>query len=133
MKIMIRILRFAAIVSLFLAFQFNTSAQCHGGGGGGSSSGHSGHSGHSADAGKQDNNSQQLYTCPMHPEIVSHAQGTCPKCGMTLEKKKTSFEKKTEEKVYFYCSEHPSNISDKKGKCNVCGKKLKKAKSYTYE
>ena len=24
------------------------------------------------------------YTCPMHPEIVRDAPGTCPKCGMTL-------------------------------------------------
>ena len=25
------------------------------------------------------------YTCPMHPEIVRDAPGTCPKCGMALE------------------------------------------------
>ena len=25
------------------------------------------------------------YTCPMHPEIVRRAPGTCPKCGMALE------------------------------------------------
>jgi hypothetical protein len=24
------------------------------------------------------------YTCPMHPEIVRDAPGSCPKCGMTL-------------------------------------------------
>ena len=24
------------------------------------------------------------YTCPMHPEIVRDAPGTCPKCGMAL-------------------------------------------------
>lgn len=27
------------------------------------------------------------YTCPMHPEVVSNKPGTCPKCGMNLEKK----------------------------------------------
>lgn len=32
-----------------------------------------------------DNN---LYTCPMHPEVVSDKQGRCPKCGMKLEPKK---------------------------------------------
>src|SRR6266446_5042371 len=26
----------------------------------------------------------QLYTCPMHPEIVRSQPGQCPKCGMTL-------------------------------------------------
>ncbi|HEY1192366.1 MAG TPA: heavy metal translocating P-type ATPase, partial [Gemmata sp.] len=25
------------------------------------------------------------YTCPMHPEVVQDAPGTCPKCGMALE------------------------------------------------
>lgn len=25
-----------------------------------------------------------VYTCPMHPEVRSERQGTCPKCGMTL-------------------------------------------------
>ncbi len=27
---------------------------------------------------------QQVYTCPMHPEVVSNKPGKCPKCGMTL-------------------------------------------------
>src|SRR5207248_2694519 len=27
---------------------------------------------------------KQLYTCPMHPEIVRAEPGQCPKCGMTL-------------------------------------------------
>lgn len=26
------------------------------------------------------------YTCPMHPEVLSDEEGTCPKCGMKLEK-----------------------------------------------
>ncbi len=28
-----------------------------------------------------------VYTCPMHPEVTSDKEGTCPKCGMTLVKK----------------------------------------------
>lgn len=27
-----------------------------------------------------------VYTCPMHPEVVRDAWGACPKCGMTLVK-----------------------------------------------
>ena len=30
---------------------------------------------------------QVLYTCPMHPEVVKNAPGTCPKCGMALVEK----------------------------------------------
>lgn len=31
----------------------------------------------------------ELYTCPMHPEIIRNAPGNCPICGMTLVKKVT--------------------------------------------
>ena len=29
-------------------------------------------------------NSQQQYTCPMHPEIIRDQPGSCPICGMNL-------------------------------------------------
>lgn len=29
-----------------------------------------------------------IYTCPMHPEVIRNKPGNCPKCGMTLVKKK---------------------------------------------
>lgn len=28
--------------------------------------------------------SEKTYTCPMHPQVVQHAMGTCPVCGMDL-------------------------------------------------
>ncbi len=31
---------------------------------------------------------EAMYTCSMHPEVQQHEPGKCPKCGMTLEKKK---------------------------------------------
>jgi len=34
---------------------------------------------------KTDENTDALYTCPMHPEIQQKGPGTCPKCGMALE------------------------------------------------
>jgi len=32
---------------------------------------------------------KEIYTCPMHPEVISDKLGKCPKCGMTLVKKMT--------------------------------------------
>jgi hypothetical protein len=46
---------------------------------GGHSTGHDSH-----DAGTA---VETIYTCPMHPEVVSTQPGRCPKCGMTLVKK----------------------------------------------
>ncbi|HKV08631.1 MAG TPA: heavy metal-binding domain-containing protein [Thermoanaerobaculia bacterium] len=40
-------------------------------------SGHEGHEGHSQEE-------TTVYTCPMHPEVLSDVPGQCPKCGMTL-------------------------------------------------
>lgn len=33
---------------------------------------------------------QEVYTCPMHPEVISNKPGRCPKCGMELVKEKTA-------------------------------------------
>ncbi len=27
---------------------------------------------------------EAAWTCPMHPEVVAHEPGSCPKCGMPL-------------------------------------------------
>lgn len=35
---------------------------------------------------------QEVYTCPMHPEIIRNAPGSCPICGMDLVKKETGSE-----------------------------------------
>jgi hypothetical protein len=35
---------------------------------------------------------QEVWTCPMHPQIVEHKSGSCPICGMDLVKKKANKE-----------------------------------------
>jgi hypothetical protein len=66
--------------------------------------------------GKANTSSKYIYTCPMHPEILTDKKGKCPKCGMELVKKKV-------DKIYT-CSMHPEVISDKPGKCPKCGMDL---------
>lgn len=39
----------------------------------------------------QKNQTQVIYTCPMHPEVKMDKPGNCPKCGMTLVKKTIKF------------------------------------------
>jgi len=39
---------------------------------------------------------KNLYTCPMHPEVVQEGPGACPKCGMALEPKAGAGEEEEE-------------------------------------
>ena len=35
-------------------------------------------------------NTEEIYTCPMHPQIIRHEPGNCPICGMPLVKKENA-------------------------------------------
>lgn len=48
------------------------------------------HAAHKAETAKD------VYTCPMHPEIIRDKPGTCPICGMDLVKKETNSKKVNE-------------------------------------
>ncbi|MCX6121163.1 MAG: hypothetical protein NTX44_06050 [Ignavibacteriales bacterium] len=74
------------------------------------------------------------YTCPMHPEVIAHKPGKCPKCGMTLVKVDA---KKVKEKVkkaidikaeVYTCPMHSEVKSDTPGKCPKCKMNLVKEK-----
>ena len=43
---------------------------------------------------------EQLYTCPMHLDVVTNAPGKCPKCGMTLVPTSTLPDGKTAEEIW---------------------------------
>ena len=57
-----------------------------------------------------------VYSCPMHPEVVSPEEGKCPECGMKL--------MPTAGAVAYTCPMHPDVVSDEQGKCPDCGMKL---------
>jgi FtsP/CotA-like multicopper oxidase with cupredoxin domain len=58
-----------------------------------------------------------IYVCPMHPEVVSDAPGSCPKCGMKL------LAQAAEETTYV-CPMHPEVVSSTADKCPKCGMRL---------
>jgi hypothetical protein len=70
-----------------------------------------------------------VYTCTIHPEVVSDKPGKCPKCKMNLEKKVIKHESKQKVMTKLYvCPMHPEVKSDKTGKCSKCGMDLEKVK-----
>jgi len=60
------------------------------------------------------------YTCPMHPEIVRDAPGSCPKCGMTLIPIVEAIAPAAE----YTCPMHPEIRSPQPGSCPKCGMAL---------
>jgi hypothetical protein len=39
---------------------------------------------------RMDSTTHKVYTCTMHPEVISDKPGKCPKCGMDLVEKKNT-------------------------------------------
>jgi hypothetical protein len=60
------------------------------------------------------------YTCPMHPEIVCDAPGSCPKCGMALIPLLDTIPRAAE----YTCPMHPEVRSPQPGSCPKCGMAL---------
>jgi Cu+-exporting ATPase len=61
------------------------------------------------------------YTCPMHPEVRQEGPGSCPKCGMSLERLAFSL---PAEKTKYTCPMHPQIVRDAPGSCPICGMAL---------
>jgi len=65
------------------------------------------------------------YFCPMDPDVVSGTPGSCPKCGMALEREMVSTTR-----TEYACPMHPEVVSDKPGACPKCGMALEPRVAY---
>lgn len=65
---------------------------------------------------------EQLYTCPMHPEVKQQGPGACPQCGMALEPVAPSAP--VSAITEYTCPMHPEVVQDAPGNCPKCGMAL---------
>ena len=61
------------------------------------------------------------YICPMCPEIEQATPGSCPKCGMALERE---LDLSPHGRTSFTCPMHPEIVQDELGDCPICGMAL---------
>ncbi|MCH8174505.1 MAG: heavy metal translocating P-type ATPase [Proteobacteria bacterium] len=61
------------------------------------------------------------YTCPMDPEVQQLGPGTCPVCGMALERMGVPV---ALTKTEYTCPMHPEIVQDHPGNCPICGMAL---------
>ena len=61
------------------------------------------------------------YTCPMHPEVRQPAPGSCPTCGMALERVTPA---PPAARTEWTCPMHPEIVRDGPGSCPICGMAL---------
>ena len=61
------------------------------------------------------------YFCPMCGGVESDTPGSCPKCGMALERNPVFREPK---KIIYTCPMHPQIEQDRPGNCPICGMTL---------
>ncbi|MEO6874060.1 MAG: heavy metal-binding domain-containing protein, partial [Opitutaceae bacterium] len=65
--------------------------------------------------------SAAAYFCPMCPGVESDKPGTCPKCGMALERNPAV---PLAGKTIYTCPMHPQIEQDHPGNCPICGMAL---------
>jgi Cu+-exporting ATPase len=69
----------------------------------------------------EDGKPAKKYFCPMCDGVESDAPGSCPKCGMALERNPTFREPA---KIIYTCPMHPQIEKDHPGNCPICGMAL---------
>jgi Cu+-exporting ATPase len=63
----------------------------------------------------------QIWICPMDPEVRELAPGACPKCGMALEPEMLQVAAPA---VEWTCPMHPEIVRSEPGSCPICGMAL---------
>ena len=62
-----------------------------------------------------------IYICPMDPEVRQQGPGSCPKCGMVLEPISPVM---PTTRIKYTCPMHPEIVRDEPGFCPICGMAL---------
>ena len=79
------------------------------------------HGDHEHVAAQESESRKGKHSCPMHPEVQQDTPGSCPKCGMALER---NLAWKSAEAVIYTCPMHPEIEQDHPGTCPKCGMAL---------
>jgi len=66
-----------------------------------------------------------VFTCPVHPEVISDKPGKCSICEMNLVEKEMT--KSELGKLVYICPMHPEIRSEKPGRCPICEMYLEKS------
>lgn len=74
-----------------------------------------------ADSSTASHSASALYICPMCPGVESDKPGTCPKCGMALERATPA---QPSAKTIYTCPMHPEIEQEGAGDCPICGMRL---------
>ncbi len=64
---------------------------------------------------------ENVYICPMDPEVRQQGPGSCPKCGMALEPLSPVT---PTTRMRYTCPMHPEIVRDEPGFCPICGMTL---------
>ncbi|MGH7908882.1 MAG: heavy metal translocating P-type ATPase [Thermodesulfobacteriota bacterium] len=64
---------------------------------------------------------ENVYICPMDPEVRQQGPGSCPKCGMALEPLSPVT---PTTRIKYTCPMHPEIVRDEPGFCPICGMAL---------
>ena len=70
------------------------------------------------------NSVNNIYCCPMHPDVKSEILGKWTKCKMDLVKSKKEKMKNEIMKMY-QCPMHSNEVSNRSGKCKKCKMDMK--------